>query len=131
MDDEIAAAVDAPVDPFPGDLEIPEMDRPPLEDFVEKGTDGVMIPLEIDHLGSVAGLPEDLLDDGAVGLGPEPGAFQLPEVQDVPHEIEGLALGLPQKIQKKIDPAVPGSEVHVRDEDRPVMGCRHEILLQN
>ena len=78
----------------------------------------------------MAGFPEDLLDDCAVGLRPEPGPLQLPKIQDVPHKIEGLALDLPEKVQQKIHLAVPGSEMNVRQEHRPVMSCRHRTLLQ-
>jgi hypothetical protein len=57
-----------------------------------------------------------------VGLGPDRTAADAPEVDNVADEINRVGLALLQKIEKEIGLRRPRSQMHVRDEQRAVIG---------
>ena len=79
----------------------------------------VVVPRDVDHARAFASLAQDLLDHVVVRLRPVPGATQLPAVDDVAHEIEGVALDAAQEVEEGVCLAARRSQVHIRDPDGP------------
>src|SRR5919109_4481553 len=74
----------------------------------------VVVAGYVDHPRSLARLSQDLLDYVIVGLIPVPGFAQGPIVNKVPHDVERVALGVFEKLQKLIRLCTPGAEMNVR-----------------
>jgi hypothetical protein len=66
-----------------------------------------------------ARFPQDFLNDVVMGLGPEPGAAELPAVDDVANKVEGLALGVAQEVEQRGGLAAWRAQMQIRDPDRP------------
>ena len=80
----------------------------------------IMIAGHVDDLHALAGQPQDLLHHIIVGLGPIPAVPELPTVDDVAHQVEGVEFGGLYEIEQEFGLAPLCAEVDVRNEDRPV-----------
>jgi hypothetical protein len=112
------------VNDFFQNVNIPEGRKRIVEKEIERFPHGVMIPFEIDHPCSMAGFPEDFLDDCIMGFRPIPGSFHRPEVDNVSDQKKGLRFGVPEKMEQSFGLAPPCSEVNVRNPDCPVFQGR-------
>src|SRR5262249_41760283 len=91
----------------------------------------VVIPGHVDHARTLARLAQQLLHHVVMGLRPIPATAQLPHVDDVADQIDGLGVVHPEKIEKLAGLAAARSEVNVRDEKRaksPRAG-RHDAMI--
>src|SRR6185437_12464710 len=87
----------------------------------EAAQEFVVIARHEDDSGAGVDLAQDLVHDLAVDLGPEPAALELPAVDDVADEIEGLAGVSLQEVEQKLRLAAAGPQMDIGNEDRPVI----------
>jgi hypothetical protein len=73
----------------------------------------VVVTRDEDHVGPVAGAPQDLLDHGVLGCGPIDATAHAPEVHDVAHQEEVLGLVLVQEVEQALCLAGAGPQVDV------------------
>ena len=94
--------------------------RDAAECEVEKMTGGfVVVAGDVDDLGALARLAQDLLHDVVVRLLPVPAAPQLPAVDDVADEVEVIRFGAPQKLEQAGSLAAGRPQMGIRDPDSP------------
>jgi hypothetical protein len=105
-------------------VNVPEGRKRVVEKKIEHFPHGVVIPFQIDHPCSVAGLPEDFLEDGIMGFRPIPGSLHRPEVDNVSDQEKSLRFGVAEKMEQSFGLAPPCSEVNVRNPDCPVFQGR-------
>jgi hypothetical protein len=74
------------------------------------------LPGRVDEARAFPRLPEKLLHDIVVRLGPEPAFLQLPSIDDVTDEIDRLGVVTAQEVEQEERLATLGSKVHVGDE---------------
>jgi len=75
----------------------------------------VVITRHENHMHTLARFSQDLLHHIVVELRPVPAATQLPAVNDVAHEIQGLAARVAQKVQKRLSLTSRRTQVKIRD----------------
>jgi len=73
----------------------------------------VVVAGDIDHVGALARLAQDLLHHVVVRLRPVPPALQAPAVDDVAHQVEIVALVLPQEVEQQFGLAAAGAKVNI------------------
>jgi hypothetical protein len=78
----------------------------------------VVIAGNVDDVGALAGLAQDLLHDVVMCLRPVPPALQAPAVDDVTHEIQMVALVFLQEVEQQLGLAAARAEMDVGQEDR-------------
>ena len=76
----------------------------------------VMVAGHEDHPRALARLAQHLLHHVVVRLRPEPAPLQLPAVDDVPDQIERLALDRAQEVEQRLGLAAGRAQVHVGNE---------------
>ena len=82
-----------------------------------------------DHARALARLAQQLLHDVVVGLRPVPAAPQLPSVDDVAHEVQGLAARGAQELQQRACLTSGRAQVQVGDPHRAhVEPCRRILI---
>ena len=69
----------------------------------------VVIARDVDEAGSLAGLAQQLLNDVVVGLRPVPAGAQLPSVDDVADQIDGVGIVVTQEIEQLARPCMRAS----------------------
>src|SRR5262249_51491502 len=79
----------------------------------------VVIARDVDHVRALARLAQELLYDVVVSLRPVPAAFELPAVDDVADEVDGVGIVVAEKIDQDFGLAAFGAEVDVGQEQRP------------
>ena len=123
MGHQEASAVCGDVDRVPQHLHIAK----PVPDEVTRGF--IMIAGDINDLNALPGQPEDLLDHIIVRLRPVPSVPELPAVDDVAHQVQGVEFRGPDEVEQEFGLAAPGAEVDVGNEDRPVLVIRRRHRL--
>ena len=104
------------------------MDRLLLDAHVTEGELAVLssrlvvVAGDIDHVGALARLAQDLLDHVIVRLRPVPPALKPPAVDDVAYEVEIFAFVLLQEVEQKFGLAAAGAEMNVGQKDCAVTG---------
>ena len=78
-----------------------------------------MIARKVDEAGPFANLAQELLHHVVMGLRPVPARFQLPSIDDVADQIDGVRIVGFEEFQQRIRLAPLGAEVKVRQEQRP------------
>src|SRR5262249_6738154 len=101
------AAVGAPMDGFPQDENVPELQVAEAAEILVVVAGG-----QRDHAAPLR-LGEDRADHVAVELRPVGPALEAPEVDDVAHQVEELALAGVQEGQQGLRLTVPSSQVNV------------------
>jgi hypothetical protein len=81
----------------------------------------VVVARNIDEPRSLAGLPQELLDDVVVRLRPVPAGAQLPSVDDVADQIDGVGVMMAKEIQQLLGLACARAEMHIGNEQRANM----------
>ncbi|MCY1515463.1 hypothetical protein D9M68_500510 [compost metagenome] len=91
-----------------------------VEDFyVAEGVAGefarelVVVAGDEDDPGTVARLAQDALDDVIVGAGPVPVLAQLPAVDDVAHQVQGVRIVVVQEVEQEFRLAPGGAQVNI------------------
>ena len=82
----------------------------------------VVVAGDVDDVGALARLAQDLLHHVVVRLRPVPPALQAPAVDDVAHQVEIVALVLLQEVEQKFGLAAAGAEMNVRQKNCAVTG---------
>lgn len=77
----------------------------------------VVVARDVDYLGALPCLAQDLLDDVVVRWVPVPPALQLPAIDDVADQIQVSRFGTAEKFQQRRRLAPRGAEVDIRDPD--------------
>jgi hypothetical protein len=80
----------------------------------------VVVAGNVDHVGALARLAHDLLHHVVVRLRPVPPALQPPAVDDVAHQVQRLALVLPQEVEQQFGLTAARSEMDIGQENRAV-----------
>ena len=80
----------------------------------------VMVAGHEDHLGALASLAEEFLNDVVLGLRAIPGFLQPPAVDDVSDEIEMFRIRVPQEIEEMLGLAAARTQMDIGYPDRPV-----------
>ena len=111
MGDEIALAVGGDMHGIGNHLDAAEMGAEIISQEL------VMVAGNVDEPGSLAGLAQQLLDHIVVGLRPVPAGLQLPAVDDVADEIDGIGLQVAQEGDEPLCLARLGPQMDVRNED--------------
>jgi len=78
----------------------------------------VMIAGNVKQPDALARLPQQLLHDVIVKLRPIPRGLQLPAVDDIAHEIDGVGFVVAQEVEKLVRLAAARSEMDVRQKQR-------------
>jgi hypothetical protein len=117
VDDQKAAAVGGLVHRLVLDLHAAEADR----HVVAQGL--VVVAGNVDDVGALARLAQDLLDHIVMALRPIPGFLQAPAVDDVADQIERLGLVVLQEIEQQLGLAAACAKVDVGDPDGPETPC--------
>ena len=122
--DEVALAVGGDVHDLLGEFDAAEIRAEVVaQEFV-------VVARHVDESRPLAHLAQDLLDDVVVRLRPIPAALQPPAIDDVADEVDRVGIVMPQKVEQHSRLASLGSEMHVRQEERPDAdrfdGLRHE-----
>lgn len=86
-------------------------------EFVKKF---VVVSGNADHTGALAHFAQEFLDHIVVGLGPVPGAFERPAIEDVAHEIPVVGIVVLEKVEELMGLAGAPPEVEVGNPDGPV-----------
>jgi hypothetical protein len=122
---EVAPAVDADVKRRLDDFDAAEMRA------VIVAQELVVIARHVDHARALARLAQQLLHYVVVGLRPVPSAAQLPAVDDVADQIDGVGVVQAEKIEQPLSLAPSRSQMNVRQEQRaksPRNG-RHDAMI--
>ena len=96
----------------------------------------IMIAGQIDYARAVLGFLKDAADDVVVSRRPVPAFAQLPPVDDVADQIQGLAVDCLEEIEQQLGLAASGAEMGVGNEggahgeDRPVRLEVHGSSIQ-
>ena len=86
--------------PSGGDVDVVFLHCDAAVDAEEIGEELVVIARDVDDFRPLAALAENLLDHVAVLLRPIDAAAQFPAVDQIAHDIEGLELVIPEKVEK-------------------------------
>jgi hypothetical protein len=81
----------------------------------------IVVAGHIDDRGPGLGLVQDGAHDVVVRLGPIQAAFHVPEVDDIPEQVQVIALDGIEKVEQVMGLAVFGAQVDVGDPDAAVM----------
>src|SRR5262249_30617740 len=121
VNDEVAFAAGTDMDGILDHLDAAEMGA------VIVAQEFIMIAGDVDQANSFARLSQKFLYDVVVKLRPIPGRLELPAVDDVADEIDGLGFVMAKKVEKLVRLATAGSEMDVRQEQRsnPPRAARH------
>ena len=77
----------------------------------------VVIARQINDAGALAGLPQQLLHDVVVLLRPVPAGLQLPAVDDIADEIDGIGVVVTQEVEKLAGLAAARAEMHIGNKE--------------
>jgi hypothetical protein len=80
----------------------------------------VVIAGDVDHARALAGLAQELLHHVIVGLRPIPAAFQLPGIDDVANQIDGLGIVVTKKVEQHARLTSARAQMYVRNKERPI-----------
>src|SRR5262249_17791148 len=72
----------------------------------------------VEQADSFARLPQQLLHDVVVKLRPIPGGLELPAVDDVAHEIDGVGFVMAQEVEQLVGLAAARPQMDVRQKQR-------------
>ena len=72
-----------------------------------------MVSWDVEQARAFARLAQELLHDVIVRLRPVPGRLELPAVDDVPYEINGIGLIVPHEVEQLLGLAPFGSKMNV------------------
>ena len=90
-----------------------------------------MIARQIDDARALAGLAQQLLHDVVVVLRPVPARPQLPAVDDVADEVDGIGIVVAQEVEKLVGLATACAEMHIGNKESTELLCavleRHRI----
>jgi len=89
---------------------------------VELARELVVVARHKDHTAALAGATQQLLDHVVVSLRPVPFATQLPAINDVSHQVEGLAGVVLEEFEQRSGLASRGAQVQVGNENGPKAG---------
>src|SRR5262249_19155253 len=78
----------------------------------------VVVAGQIDDAGALAPLAQQLLHHIVVRLRPVPARAQLPAVDDVAHQIDGVRVVPAQEIEQALGLAAASTEMDIGDEER-------------
>jgi hypothetical protein len=82
----------------------------------------VVVAGDVNNVGALARLAQDLLHNIVVRLRPVPPTLQPPAVDDVADQVEIFGLVLAQEIEQHLGLAAARAEMDIRQEDRAVAG---------
>jgi len=124
MDDEIFFAIGPDVDRLAShdDAAKPHADKL-LDEFV-------VIAADVNDLGVLAALAEQLLNEHVIVIAPEPAVLELPAVNKVADDVEVFAIHQAQEIQQLGDAGVARAEVDVRNPNRAADQRLVQIQIQ-
>ncbi|KAF1857770.1 hypothetical protein Lal_00041159 [Lupinus albus] len=97
----------------------------------------VVVARQVDDVRPLADLAQELLHHVVMGLRPVPAGAELPAVDDVADEVDGVRVVVPQEAEQHPRLAPPGAEVQIgqeqgADADRPVVVlCHSSVSLRN
>ncbi len=83
----------------------------------------IVVSRDVDEPSAFPRLPEKLLDDIVVGLRPVDPSAQLPDINQVPHHVEGVELVIPKEDEEVLHLAPAGAKVNVRNPARTEMSA--------
>jgi hypothetical protein len=122
--DEIAAAVGSLVD-----RGLDHFDAAKVSTIVI-AQEFVVVARHVDHARALARLAQKLLHHVIVILRPVPAGFELPTVDDIADQINGVGVVVAQEIEEAVSLATARAEMNVGDEERTEPSCavlkRHE-----
>ncbi len=75
----------------------------------------VMVAWDVDEPSSFPGLAQEFLKDVVMGLGPVDAAAQLPDVDQVAHDVKGVKFMVAEKCKEGVDLAAPCTQMDVGD----------------
>ena len=78
----------------------------------------VVIAGNVEQADPFARLPQQLLHDVVVKLRPIPGGLELPAVDDVAHEIDGVGFVMAQEVEQLVGLAAARPQMDVRQKQR-------------
>ena len=81
----------------------------------------VVISRDVNYPRALARFAQNFLDDVVMLLWPIDCASQRPDIDQVAHDIKGVEIGLPQKIQKRSGVAVTRAQVDVGNPGGPIV----------
>ena len=113
MNDEIGRAIRSHMDRILDHFDAAEMRA------VIVAQELVMVARNIDHAGALARLAQELLHDVIMGLWPIPARFQLPAIDDVANQINGVGIVIAQKVEELIRLAAFRAKMDIGQEKRP------------
>src|SRR4029079_1382401 len=114
MHDEVAPAVGANVDDVALDGDSAEVGS------AEFAQSFVMIARNEDQFGAFAGFAQQFLQHVVMALRPIYATLDPPEIDDVADEIDARRLAIAQEVEEGFGLTGLGTEMDVRDEDRPI-----------
>src|SRR5947207_13005363 len=82
------------------------------------GDEFIVVARDVDDARALARFAEKFLDDVVVLLRPINSAPHLPDVDEIPDEVERLELMVAQKLKERAGVAAPRAEMHVGDPRR-------------
>src|SRR6202043_605382 len=92
----------------------------------------IMVAGHVDDARALARLAQKLLHHVVVVLRPVPAGFQLPAIDDIADQINGVGVVVAQEIEEAVSLATARAEMHIGDKERTEPDCtvlkRHESL---
>lgn len=81
----------------------------------------IVIAADECHLRVLSILPQQLLDQHIIFIGPIPLAPQLPAIYEIAHNVQVVAVGVPQEFEKLANLRMPRPKVDIRNPDCPIV----------
>src|SRR5262249_43180198 len=79
----------------------------------------VVVSGDVDDAGALARLAQQFLQHVIMGLRPVPGRLELPSVDDVADQVDGIGVDIAQEIEQLVGLAAADSEMNVGQEQSP------------
>ena len=117
MHDQIAAAVGGLMDRRLDHFDAAEMRAVIIAQKL------VMIARQVDDARALARLAQQLLHHVVVMLRPVPAGAQLPAVDDVADQVDGVGIVIAQKVEKLVGLAAARAEMHIGNKERTEPDC--------
>jgi len=96
----------------------------------EVGDEFVMVAGDVDDARPFAPGPEQLLNHVVVRLRPVEATLELPDVDEVAHDVERVELMLAEELEERLRLAAAGSEMHIGDPAGAIVFRVHGLLCR-
>jgi len=94
----------------------------------EVGHQLIVISRDVDYMRPFAGFAQNLLDHVVVLLGPVNSATQLPNIDQVTHNVECIEIVLAQKIEQRSGVAATRAQVRIRNPTGTMTSRRRKFV---